>query len=269
MFGTSVYVLIGIMIAIGLFLPGSLAFWWLKTRKEKITTMLLGAAGFFVFALILESLVHVIVLQAFPIIFEKTALYTIYGALMAGLFEETARFLIFKFLLKKRTNRETSISYGIGHGGFEAFIFLAYAGVQYLIYAVLIDQGQLQSMIDAAAQAGTDTSALEALPDQIAALTAGAVAWGCFERVSAMMIHIALSVVVFYGVKKHKISLYFLAILLHALFDVPAALFQKGVITSQPVLEIFFFAFALTTLIAVIKLLYNKDIETKEVAESV
>ena len=269
MFGTTIYVLLGIMIAAGVLLPGSLAFWWIRTRHEKITTMLLGAAGFFVFALILESIVHSIVLTAFPIVFEKTALYTIYGALMAGLFEETARFLIFKFLLKKRTNRETSISYGIGHGGIEAFIFLAYAGAQYVIYAILIEQGQLQSMIDSAAKAGADTSSLEALPEAIASLTAGSIALSCFERVSAIMIHIALSVIVFYGVKKSRISLYFLAILLHALFDVPAALYQKGVITSMPFLEIFMFVFATVAFATVYKLLYSKDTEPGEVAPSV
>jgi uncharacterized membrane protein YhfC len=49
-----------------------------------------------------------------------TWLYAVLGALLAGLFEETGRFIAFKFLLKKRTDRKTAISYGIGHGGFEA-----------------------------------------------------------------------------------------------------------------------------------------------------
>ena len=82
-----------------------------------------------------------------------------------------------------------------------------------------------------------------------------------------MLFHIALSIVVFYAVKRSKVALYLLAILLHALFDVPAALYQKGVITSLPILESFMFVFA-AVLIAAYKLLYSKDTKTEEVETS-
>lgn len=269
MIASSTFILLGVMGVFGILLPLSVAIWWIKTRKEKISTVLLGALAFFAFALVLEGIVHTIVFLAVPSLKENVIAFTVYGALMAGLFEETGRYFFFKVLLKKRTNRETAISYGIGHGGFEALYILGMTSVQYMIYASMINNGQFQTLIDTIAATGEDVSALLLLPDALASITVGSIVLGCFERISAMIFHIAMSIIVFYAVKKSKIALYILAILLHALLDTPAALFQMGVITNQAVLEITIFVFAAATIIGAVKLLYNKDTQTKEVEESV
>ena len=46
-------------------------------------------------------------------------LYVLYAGLAAGLFEETGRFMAFKYLLRRSGGRETAVSYGLGHGGYE------------------------------------------------------------------------------------------------------------------------------------------------------
>ena len=54
-----------------------------------------------------------------------------------------------------------------------------------------------------------------------------------FERIIAMTLHIALSVLVFYAVmKKGKIYYYFLAIILHALANTSAAMMQAGLLDN-------------------------------------
>lgn len=35
------------------------------------------------------------------------------GALLAGVFEETGRYVAFKFILKKRENKATALAYGL------------------------------------------------------------------------------------------------------------------------------------------------------------
>lgn len=66
---------------------------------------------------------------------------------------------------------------------------------------------------------------------------------GLFERISAMMIHIGLSMIMFAAVRqKGKLWLYPAAICLHALADVPAALYQCGVLKSIFLLEASAFA---------------------------
>ena len=267
MISSSVFIALGIMIAAGIILPLTVSIWWLKTRHERIATLLLGAATFFVFALVLESIVHNIVFTIFPSLIDNTIAYMIYGAFMAGLFEETGRYLTMRFLLKKFNNRETSISFGIGHGGFEALFILAYSGVQNIAYATLINQGKLQMIIDEAAKAGADTSAIESLPEQFASFNTATIGLAIFERCGAMLFHVAMSILVFYAVKKARPAFYLLAILLHALLDSPAALYQKGIITNQLVLELIIAAFVVTVFVIIYKTVYSKYTPNEEVTE--
>ena len=61
---------------------------------------------------------------------EHPFLYVIYGIAMAALFEETARFIFFKWLEKKRKLEVSdALAYGLGHGGLE----LLFVGIASLI----------------------------------------------------------------------------------------------------------------------------------------
>ena len=254
MVGTTAFIAFGLMVAAGLILPTVLCIWWLKTRHEKFTSVLTGAMTFLIFALVLESTVHSIVFLVFPGLRDNVVAYMLYGALMAGIFEETGRFLAYKLVLKKRTNRETAISYGIGHGGFEA-----------MYIAGIINAGQFPALLDQLKAAGQDTSSIENLPEQIAAFGIADVGLPVLERVFAVIFHIALSILVFYAVKKGKIWMYFLAIALHALLDAPAVLYQKGII-SIPVVEVYLAVVGIVTFVIIYVFLYKRD---KEVGEGV
>ncbi len=253
------------MIAAGLILPTVLCIWWLKTRHEKFTSVLTGAMTFLIFALVLESIVHSIVFMVFPGIKDNVVAYMLYGALMAGIFEETGRFLAYKLVLKKRTNRETAISYGIGHGGFEAVYILAATGINNFVYAGIINAGQFPALLDQLKAAGQDTSPIESLPEQLAAFGIADIGLPILERVFAVMFHIALSILVFYAVKNGKIWMYFLAVILHALLDAPAALYQQGVIGIAAT-EVCLALFSIVTFVIIYVFLYKRD---KEVGEGV
>ena len=265
MVGTTAYIAFGLMIAAGLILPTVLCIWWLKTRHEKFTSVLTGAMTFLIFALVLESIVHSIVFMVFPGIKDNVVAYMLYGALMAGIFEETGRFLAYKLVLKKRTNRETAISYGIGHGGFEAMYILAATGINNFVYAGIINAGQFPALLDQLKAAGQDTSPIESLPEQLAAFGIADIGLPILERVFAVMFHIALSILVFYAVKNGKIWMYFLAVILHALLDAPAALYQQGVIGIAAT-EVCLALFSIVTFVIIYVFLYKRD---KEVGEGV
>jgi uncharacterized membrane protein YhfC len=265
MVGTTAYIAFGLMIAAGLILPTVLCIWWLKTRHEKFTSVLTGAMTFLIFALVLESIVHSIVFMVFPGIRDNVVAYMLYGALMAGIFEETGRFLAYKLILKKRTNRETAISYGIGHGGFEAVYILAATGINNFVYAGIINAGQFPPLLDQLKAAGQDTSPIESLPEQLAAFGIADIGLPILERVFAVMFHIALSILVFYAVKNGKIWMYFLAVILHALLDAPAALYQQGVIGIAAT-EVCLALFSIVTFVIIYVFLYKRD---KEVGEGV
>lgn len=262
MIGSKAFAGIGIMIAGGFILPVVICIWWLLTKKEKITTVLIGAATWFVFAVLLEAIPKYLLFNLATslgkTIVGNAALYTVIGALMAGIFEETGRIVAFKTLLRKRTNKETGISHGIGHGGFEAIFLLAVTGIQYITYASMINSGAFQTVVDIASAAGADVSSLEAVPASIMAITPMSGVLSVVERAFAILLHIGLSILVFNAVRRSKIGYYFLAVLLHALFDVPAALYQRGVLNIY-IVEVMLAIYSVLFFVIVIRTLYKRD----------
>ncbi|MGN0649551.1 MAG: YhfC family intramembrane metalloprotease [Oscillospiraceae bacterium] len=215
----------------------------LKNKEISLFPALIGAAMFFGFAMILEQLLHSVML---PILSGNAIGYTVYGALAAGVFEETGRFVGFKFLLKKHTDPRASIMYGIGHGGFEAVALIGVSMLSYAIIGILSNSMGFEAMVSMLSAGNNETA--EVVRNQLAGIAGGEMSsylFGSLERVSAMIIHISLSVIVFEGVRiKGRIWLYTAAIVLHAITDVPAALYQSGCITSIAWTEILIFAWS-------------------------
>lgn len=261
MINTSVFAL---MILIGLFGPILLAVIWKATTKQPFKTILVGALIFFAFAIILESVPKLFLFvdtnAVGRAVLSNYALYVGTAALLAGLFEETGRLVAFKFLLKDRNDKRTAISYGIGHGGFEAMYLLVIGGIQNLSYAAAINNGTFSTLIEQVrATAPDQVAALAALPAQLMAVGFGDVAISTCERVSAVCIHIACSIIMYKAVKEpRKLWLWPVAILLHASIDVFAGLYQVGIITNLFVLEGLLLSWAVAMLIFCIKVPYKR-----------
>ncbi len=192
-----------------------------KKKGADVLPFFVGCAVFIVFALILEALVHNVVLKgpAGATIQGNTLLYALYGGFMAGLFEETGRFVAFKTVLKKRLgNDRNALMYGAGHGGIEAILLLGLAYISNLVMSLLINAGMADTLT-----AGLTGDALEQVQSAFATLTATA-PWtyllAIVERAVAITTHICLSVLVWFAAKKPgKFWLFPLAILLHAALD--------------------------------------------------
>jgi uncharacterized membrane protein YhfC len=105
---------------LGIAIPVCLSIYLVRKHRARLSTILIGAGTFILFALVLESIMHQLVLKG-PLgasILDNTLLYAIYGGLAAGVFEETGRFLSMKFLMKKEPSTPLpGVAYGIGHGG--------------------------------------------------------------------------------------------------------------------------------------------------------
>ena len=234
MIGTSTFVYFGTILAVGIIMPLAIAIWWVKTRNDKFTTVLVGAATWFLFAIILETIPKAVLFNPATSIGKtvigNTFLYVLFGTLLAGVFEEVGRYVAFKTVLKKRTNKETGISHGIGHGGFEAMFILVSMGIQNLTYAAMINGGTFDVLVNQGNLSEADIATLNAIPGQLASWSLLMTVIWILERVFAMLLHVGMSILVFNAVKQKKISLLFLAIVLHMIFDTAPALYQKGVI---------------------------------------
>jgi uncharacterized membrane protein YhfC len=226
-----VFMTVSAILAIGL--P---VFLFIVARKKynvKVLPMILGIAGFVVFALVLESSIHKIVLGRF-ISTSNPVLYVVYAVFMAGIFEETARFIVYNFLKRrgmKYSGIETALSYGIGHGGIESILIAGLSLLIAVVSSIIINTGNIE-VITGRYQG----DALAAIDNQIAALLTAAPYMfliGGIERVMAIAVQLSLSLMVFYAVfGKSRLCLYPLAIVFHALIDTPAVILQLGVLNN-------------------------------------
>jgi len=217
---------------LGFAVPVCLSVYLIRKHHARLSTILTGAGTFFLFALVLESLLHQLVLKGphGAAILDNTLLYAVYGGLAAGVFEETGRFLAMKFLMKKEPSEPLpGIAYGVGHGGMEMLIIFGITMIGNLVLSVMINSGQTDALFagapeDAAAQLQTQL-------DQLQTLGAGTLFLGLWERFSALLLHVGLSLLVWAAVRKGGkwLWLFPAAIALHAAVDAGVVLLQKSV----------------------------------------
>ena len=210
-------------------------YWRLKHREQtKISWLIAGAVGFIVSARILELGVHYYcIIMDNPVsrfINGNTVAFVLYGITMAGVFEECGRHIALKYIMKKDRTRENAVLYGIGHGGIEVLAILLPSMILYLVIAVLFSQGDIANALKTLNI--TEETAAAALPSVQAAASFDYImmVMNVIERVFAMLLHIGLTVIVFYGIKNGKKVYLPLAILLHMLMDTFPALYQRGVV---------------------------------------
>lgn len=196
----------------------------------------IGALTFVLSALVLEQILHGIMLSLLgETLTENIWLYAVYGGLAAGLFEETGRFVAMKFWIKERLSRESSIMYGVGHGGIEAVLIVGFTSISNLITAFMINSGQIESAFSNIEDGVGKETAIQGL--SVLWTTPGYQFFlAGVERISAIILQICLSYLVYRAVKYGMKKYYFLAIGLHFFVDALTVLLANSV--SLVVLEV-------------------------------
>ncbi len=231
---------------------------WKMYTKRSLVPFWVGIMVFIAFSRMLEMIPHsLFLLSSNPVskaINGNVVLYVIYAATVAALFEETGRYLAFRFVLTKHPNKETAVTYGIGHGGIECVLVLGVTYIQYYAYGQLINSGSMDKMLSAYKDSSQSVDALNQLITNIKGVTKMTCYMADLERISAMMVQIALSILVFQAVYvAGKKYMYWVAVALHFLMDVPAALYQKDVLKLLPT-EIILFVYAALVLALGVKI---------------
>lgn len=277
--GTESMITLGICAALAFIIPVAVAVIWIRKKKEPVSTVLIGAATFLLFAVIIEKPIQNILI--FPTVMglpghavsrfidSRPVLWGILVGLFPGVFEETGRLVAFKTVLRKRTNRETSISHGIGHGCFEVMFIIGVNMCTYLMYAFMINAGTFGTIVDqVAATAPGQMAELEKIVANIANYSFVSLGMTVLDRIWAVLYHTGASIMVFYACSdKKKYMLYPLAILIHTVIDGIAGLNMKGVISLTDVqLEGVSCFVGLLTFVTAYMFLYRKDKDT-EVSE--
>ena len=231
------FVMLGIGALLFLVVPVVISIIWKKKKNEPFTTVLIGAATFIVFVVVEKIIQSFFISDANPLgsfINARPVLWAFTVGFFPGIFEETGRLVAFKTLLKKRKQRETSISYGLGHGGIaEVSVLMTYTMFTYIIYAVMINTGEIKTIVDQVKElAPSQLSQVESTIKQLTDFSVLSLLTMMIERVFAVMFHVGASILVFYACKdKKKFWLYPLAVVLHGLIDMYGGLMLAEVIS--------------------------------------
>lgn len=246
MVSISSIIFMAVSAAISILLPVGLVIYMYRKEKISIKAVFVGALIFILFQMVTRiPLLNYISTQEWYIKASTNPWFLVlFLSLTAGLFEEVGRFLGFKLLLKGKLQWKNGIAFGIGHGGIESILLAGLAMINYIIYSVLINSGQFDTLIASqlpAATAEALRSALLTTPPPLFLLSG-------FERMLAITAHIGFSLVVLYGIINRKNIYLLYAILLHALLDAPIVL-----IGNKVILYLYIFAWAVVSFIMIIK----------------
>jgi len=188
--------------------------WIYFSRRLKLSWKLLLAGGL---TFIASQIPHIPLTVALTPLFQSWGpiAYAIVLGLLAGIFEETARYILFKFILKKSRSWSEGVFVGLGHGGTEALILGIFAAIAFVNLSIYKN-------IDLSTIPSIPANQLELAKQQVAAYWSAPVyvaLLGMVERIFAVCLHVALSVMVLYSIAGNKPIWFWIALLWHALVD--------------------------------------------------
>jgi uncharacterized membrane protein YhfC len=242
MIPTTTILLLAISALIAIGLPIGLYVALRKSCNLKLIPFLTGVISFYISNTILGDLLHKAVLKpdqdGLTPMMDKPLLFILYGTLSIAVLETVFRCLSIMVLTSgaKGKHLGTPLSYGLGHGGAESVIAVGIAMVFNLTKAVAHNADKVVDPAIISRIANTSPFFY---------LAAG------LERISGMIIQIALSFIVYYAWVNRKYWLIGVCVLFHALIRVPSALIQLGQSNNVLLLETLSFVFAVALAIFV------------------
>lgn len=216
------FMLFTLVVSIGL--PVGLAIYLCVKKKASVVAVLVGVLGF----LVTQVLIRIPLLQAaggmpwFRSMAANLPLYALFLSFTAGLFEETGRWLGFRFLLKNKLETKNALAYGVGHGGFESIYLVGLAFINNIAISLMINNGTFDTTVAPALGANA-----EVLKSQLVNLPPTIFAVGGIERALTICAHIGMSLLVYYAVRYGKPRFYVFALLAHTLLNLGAVLLAR------------------------------------------
>ncbi len=237
-----------LLLSVGL--PIGLVVYFYRRYRFSLKALLVGVGVFVVFQIVLRlPLLSFLATQSWFSDLSSSFLFSVVliGGFTAGLVEECGRYLGFSILLKDKLSWENGLAYGLGHGGIEAIAVVGLAYINNIVLSIMINQGAFDRLIAPAlgAEAVLIKNQLTGLPPSLF-LAAGA------ERALTLIIHIALSLMVLYAVKRKKPLFLLTAILLHTVLNAGAVYLHQSV--SMWAAELYIAALAAAALYLIVKI---------------
>lgn len=211
---------------------------WIATRREagerrypKVGRAFAAGMLTFVASQVLTRIPLMVLLSGLDAPWAQWLVSAPVASFTAGLFEETGRLLVMLWLLRRFHRWIDGVSFGLGHGGIEAVLLVGLNQLISLTFAVLVNSGQ--------------TAALDQLPagtrDQLLTALTGTSPLQFYlagvERISAIGLHVGLSVLVLWGIVAGRRALaWVVAVLIHGVCNLTAVLLVSSGLPSAMLL---------------------------------
>ncbi|BBL67423.1 YhfC family intramembrane metalloprotease [Methanoculleus chikugoensis] len=221
--------------------PLALGYWIVKRFDLSWRVFGLGALFFIVVQVVHAPLVILtqtpLYLAVLP--FGTTAalaVLAVYLGLMAGLFEEIGRYLVYRYYFRRREiapTRENGLLFGTGWGGVESMFVALIVLAGMVSYILLTGDGGAIPL--------PDDPAVQVQVDALRALTPLDILPGLAERMMTITLHIAWSLMVLAAVVYGRKALLALAVLWHAAVDAAAVYLVQtyGILVTEAVIFVF------------------------------
>jgi uncharacterized membrane protein YhfC len=152
-------------------------------------------------------------------VWSSLIIYAAFLGLSAGVFEETARYLTYRFWARDARSWSRGLMLGAGHGGSEAILVGALAAVNFVALLAAVNNETAMNALPAD-QRSLVTSALAQIMDA----PAGTLLLGAVERVFALTAHLAMSLLVLQVFLRRNIAWLFASIGFHTLLNMVAVI---------------------------------------------
>ena len=235
--------------------------------KVKFSPFLLGMLSYFTFAVVCTAFVNIIFVNkgrpTAGFINSNAVIYSLYFAIVTGLLEELGIFVIFKKILPSQDDKRTSIMYALGHAGLDAFLIAGPLMFVYITCSTAINELGIEGF--KTEWADIQNFDLQEVIDVLTAMTVGDVLLMGLERVLYFAMHIFLSIMVFYGVKREAKVYFWIAVIIRGLCTVPGSLRNYGSYTGETMETVIMLVYTIVLVVVLgfmsIKLYKNYDSE--------
>ncbi|MDO9592339.1 MAG: YhfC family glutamic-type intramembrane protease [Erysipelotrichaceae bacterium] len=210
-------------------------------KKGIITAMLAGSMGFIIGSQVFRMPVVQLILSSSygQAIIDQPVFYALLLGVSAALFEFVGRLITIFYIRKRFVDKEHIMAAGIGHGAIEAIFVVGLTYINNILLANMINNGTINTLIN--------ENVTQQMIDTLVATMTSANPWiflvAGLERLMTVVIHVALTFLVFQGIKTKKYLPFFgMAIGAHALLDTMSALLSLWGVSIW-IIELFVFSF--------------------------
>lgn len=212
-------------------------------KKVNVSSFFIGMAVYFLFAMIGEGLFNNILFRGFSLsVFlnrtDHPVYYALYGVIVAGVFEETGKYVALKKWMQSRPGKENAFLFGAGYGSFETVALGSGLFMGNSIIALMVNSFGIDGYLDKIRVTGKDAVQQTEMIQQLMAISPAENFAAGIECLLTLIFQTALTIFVFLSLNHEKLKYLFpVAVVLHIIGYLPTYLAQVGIF-RQPLIPL-------------------------------